>query len=95
MRLQERDDERDDTIIYWNRLTALLREGDSDDLIGTGRWFFAGEYSTNTSGSIDVIIDSNSLPGEGGNEEWYLAVIAFPDIFARTTYSTESSLNLA
>ncbi|MDJ0590632.1 MAG: hypothetical protein QNJ72_11640 [Pleurocapsa sp. MO_226.B13] len=93
IRLQERDDERDDTLILWNRITALDAKGNLDE-VATG-WFFGGQYSENSTGSINAVIDTDSLPGESNNEEWYLAAIAFPDIYARTTYSAELSRNLA
>lgn len=91
-RLMERDNARDSTHLFanWNSTRPF---GDNDDA-ATG-WMFAGLFGSNTTGTFTRVLNRSSLPGESGNEEWYVVAASRPDFVSDIDYSNEIVANLA
>jgi len=91
MRLMERDSERDQMHLFEDGW--LTRPYTHDDDIAGGM-VYVGNFTGHTTKNFSWRRRRLSLPTEEGNEEWYVAALARPDVFAGVAYSEEISLNL-
>ncbi len=72
---------------------SYLRTGEQDDDIAAF-YKYAGMFTSGTY-KFTFSVDKSHLPGEWGNEEWYVIGECTADVIDSLTYSKHLSLNLA
>lgn len=92
LRLMERDSDRDPTHLFADWYSTRPFADNDDPATG---WMYAGRFSSSTTSSFTRTLNRNDLPGEIGNEEWYVVVASRPDLVSDIGYSAEISANLA
>lgn len=90
-RLMERDSNRDATHLYADWVSHRPSSNNDDPATG---WIHAGLY-TSGNGNFSRTLNRNSLPGEVGNEEWYVVGATRPDFVSDIDFSNEIVANLA
>ena len=92
IRIMERDGKQDKYYPFYD--SSMIRPGQHNDDSATG-WMFVGTYNDDGSWSHNKVMSRSSLPKEIGNEEWYCAAYARPDIVADLGYFEADPVSLS